>query len=382
MAGERFIYMDNNATTRVAPGVVEAMQPFFVEDFGNPSSGHFLGARAARSIALAREKTASLLNCSPGEIIYTSCGTESDVTAIIAALESFPEKRRVVTTAVEHPAVKNLCEALTEKTGRDYRLTTLRVNRKGMIDLGEFKASLTVDTALVSVMWANNETGVIFPIGEMAAMARRRGVLFHTDAVQAAGKIPLDVEEVPVDYLSLSGHKFHAPKGIGVLYVRNGSPFHPFLMGGGQERGRRAGTENTAYIAGLGKACELAADHLRGGVEKVRELRDRLENGLQKMIPGAEINGGGSPRLPNTCSIRIPGTRGDELVKRLDERGICVSAGAACKAGVCKLSHVLEAMAVPPDYGTLRLSLGMDNTGDEVDYLVKLLPEMIEQNRS
>lgn len=376
-AEDNLIYMDNNATTRVAPEAVDAMLPYFSGNYGNPSSAHFLGARAARGVFEARERTASLLNCSPEEIIYTSCGTESDVSAILSALKSCPDRRHLITSAVEHPAVKNLCESLSEISGGNYRVTSLDVDREGRIDLREFEESLSEDTALVSIMWANNETGVIFPVPELARIAREHNVLFHTDAVQAAGKIPLDMKETPVDFLSLSGHKFHAPKGVGALYVRKEAPFHPFLTGGGQEKGRRAGTENTAYIAGLGRVCALAADHLLESAARVRHLRDRLEKGLLEVLPGSAINGGGSERLPNTCSIRIPGTRGDELVSRLNDYRICASAGAACKAGICKMSPVLEAMDIPADYGTVRLSLSIYNTEAEVDHLVKIFPEII-----
>ncbi|MFP3982403.1 MAG: aminotransferase class V-fold PLP-dependent enzyme [Desulfurivibrionaceae bacterium] len=379
MTENRFIYLDNNATTRVAPQVVEDMLPFFSQYYGNPSSGHSCGRQSARALSEAREQTASLFKCSPEEIIYNSCGTESDVTAILAALKSFPDKRHIVTTSVEHPAVKNLCENLTGITGREYRVTTLKVNPEGKIDLREFENSLSKDTVLASIMWANNETGVIFPIEELAGIAGKYDVLFHTDAVQAVGKLDLDMQEVPVDYLSLSGHKFHAPKGVGALYVRRGAPFHPFLPGGGQEGGRRAGTENTAYIAGLGRACDLAADHLREVETSVRYLRDKLEQGLLEAIPGAAVNGGGSRRLPNTSNIRIPGIRGDELVRRLDEKGICASAGAACKAGICKPSHVLEAMGVPADQGAVRLSLSIFNTEAEVDYLLQVLPGLVQE---
>jgi cysteine desulfurase len=256
---DKVIYMDNNATTRIAPEVVEAMMPYLTDYYGNPSSMHTFGGRVAPAIQTARQATADLIGAEPEEIVFTSCGTESDSTAILSALQTFPEKNHVVTTRVEHPAVKNLCDNLEIFTGRKYHTTRLHVAADGTLDLQRYQDSLTDDTAIVSVMWANNETGVLFPVEEMAKMANDRGILFHTDAVQAVGKIPINLKESAIDFLSLSGHKLHAPKGVGVLYVRKGTPFVPFLNGGHQERGRRGGTENVASIVGLGKACQLVA---------------------------------------------------------------------------------------------------------------------------
>ena len=290
------VYMDNNATTRVAPEVVEVMLPYYSDLYGNPSSMHTFGGQVGRAVEEARGKIASLLGAQPGELIFTSCGTESDSTAILSALQSFPEKRHIVTTRVEHPAVKNLCESLDKLTGHKHRITQLPVNSDGTLDLALYEESLSDETAIVSAMWANNETGVIFPIKEMAEIAKSRGILFHTDAVQAVGKIPIDLSQVPIDFLSLSGHKLHAPKGIGVLYVRKGTPFVPFIIGGHQEHGRRGGTENVASIVGLGKACELAARQMHAENTKVKTLRDKLENGLLARIP--ELAGRRPPDFP------------------------------------------------------------------------------------
>ena len=277
--------MDNNATTRIAPEVIEAMMPYLTDYYGNPSSMHTFGGQVGREVAKARAKVADLLGAEPEEITFTSCGTESDSTAILSALQSFPDKRHIVTTRVEHPAIKTLCDNLDTMTGHKHRVTRLKVSSDGSLDLNEYEAALADDTAIVSIMWANNETGVIFPIAEMAAMAKKRGILFHTDAVQAVGKIPIDLKKLDVDFLSLSGHKLHSPKGVGVLYVRRGTPFVPFLAGGHQEKGRRGGTENVASIVGLGRACELAAEKMEEENTKVRALRDKLENGLLTVFP-------------------------------------------------------------------------------------------------
>ncbi len=380
---ERVVYMDNNATTRVAPEVVEEMLPYFSELYGNPSSMHSFGGQVGRKIAEARERIAALIGAQPEEIIFTSCGTESDSTAILSALQSQPGKRHVVTTRVEHPAVKNLCEHLDKLFGHKHRVTALPVDREGLLDLEQYEKSLTEDTAIVSVMWANNETGVIFPIEEMAALARERGILFHTDAVQAVGKIPINLAEVPVDFLSISGHKLHAPKGVGVLYVRKGTPFFPFLIGGHQERGRRGGTENVASIIGLGKACELAAQRMNVENTKVRALRDKLEAGLLEKIPHAMRNGHKDKRLPNTTSVSFEFVEGEAILLHLDRYGICASSGSACTSGSLEPSHVLRAMGVPftMAHGSIRFSLSVYNTEEEVDFVLDKLPPIIANLR-
>lgn len=379
----RVIYMDNNATTKVAPEVLETMLPFFSELYGNPSSMHTFGGQVEKSLVQAREKVAQLLNADPDEIIYTSCGTESDSTAILSALQAQSDKRHIVTTRVEHPAVKNLCESLDALTGHKHRLTQLPVERDGTIDLQQYEDSLSDDTAIVSVMWANNETGVIFPIEKMAEIAKNRGILFHTDAVQAVGKIPIDLQKVPVDFLSLSGHKLHAPKGVGVLYVRKRTPFVPFMIGGHQEHGRRGGTENVAGVIGLGKACELAGQHINDENTFVKGLRDKLEEGLLGSIPNAILNGHKKDRLPNTTNISFEYIEGESILLHLDRFGICASSGSACTSGSLEPSHVLRAMGVPftAAHGSIRFSLSVYNTEDEVDFILEKLPPVIANLR-
>ncbi len=374
------IYMDNNATTRVAPEVIEAMMPYLDTYYGNPSSMHRFGGQVGSAIATAREKIAALLNADPGEVVFTSCGTESDSTAIRAAIASNPDKRHIVTTRVEHPAIKNLYEHLAT---RGYRVTFVPVDRKGRLDMDRLKQSLSDDTAIVSVMWANNETGVIFPIAEIAELVTGRGIVFHTDAVQAVGKVPIDVRTVPLDMLSLSGHKLHAPKGIGVLYIRKGTKFSPFLIGGHQEHGRRGGTENTASIVGLGKACELAGEHMDEENTRIRSLRDRLEKGLLERIPNAAVNGDTDHRLPNTSSIGFEYVEGEAILLMMDEFGICASSGSACTSGSLEPSHVLRAMGVPytSAHGSIRFSLSVYNTEADVDLVLDKLPPIIERLR-
>lgn len=380
---DKIIYMDNNATTRVAPEVVEAMLPYFSDLYGNPSSMHSFGGQVGRVVVEAREKVANLLNADPDELVFTSCGTESDSTAILSGLQANPEKRHIVTTRVEHPAVKNLCENLDRLTGHKHRVTQLQVEADGTLDLQRYEDSLDDDTAIVSVMWANNETGVIFPIQQMARLARERGVLFHTDAVQAVGKIPIDLEQVPVDFLSLSGHKLHAPKGIGVLYIRKGTPYFPFLIGGHQEHGRRGGTENVTSIIGLGKACELAVSDIVKENTTVKVLRDKLENGLLEKIPNALLNGHKMDRLPNTTNVSFEFVEGESILLHLDRFNICASSGSACTSGSLEPSHVLRAMGVPftAAHGSIRFSLSVYNTEDEVDYILKQLPPIIAELR-
>ncbi len=381
---EQVVYMDNNATTRVAPEVVEAMMPFLVDFYGNPSSMHRFGGQVGAAVRKARAQVATLLGAEPEEIAFTSCGTESDSTAILSALQSFPDKRHVVTTRVEHPAVKNLCEGLDSLTGHKHRLTRLPVAADGTLDLEQYREALSDDTAIVSVMWANNETGVIFPIAEMARMAHERGILFHTDAVQAVGKVPICLKELDVDFLSLSGHKLHAAKGVGVLYVRRGTPFVPFLTGGHQERGRRGGTENVASIVGLGVACELAGAQMADENSKVRQLRDRLEEGLLKSVPKSMLNGHKTDRLPNTANISFEYVEGEAILLHMDRYNICASSGSACTSGSLEPSHVLRAMGVPftAAHGSIRYSLSVYNTEEEVDFVLEKMPAIIAELRA
>ncbi len=374
------IYLDNNATTMVAPEVVEAMLPFFGDMYGNASSMHSFGGQVGKYIAAAREQVAALLGAHPEEIIFTSCGTESDNTAIQSALLAQPDKKHIVTTRVEHPAVLNTVQYL-EKRG--YKATYLGVDAKGRLDLDELRAAIRKDTALVSVMYANNETGNMYPIPEIAAIAAERGVLFHTDAVQAVGKTPFSLADMPVNYLALSGHKLNAPKGVGVLYARKGTPVRPLLKGGHQERGRRAGTENSPYIVGLGKACELAGKYMNEERTRVRVLRDRLENGLLERISDCIVNGDTENRLPNTSSIAFKYVEGEAILLLLDEHGICASSGSACTSGSLEPSHVLRAMGVPFTFahGSIRFSLSRYTTDGQIDAVLRVMPSIIARLR-
>jgi cysteine desulfurase len=354
------IYLDNNATTQVDPEVLEAMLPFYSELYGNPSSMHSFGGGVAARIKEARE---------------------SDSTAIRAAIESYPAKKHIVTSRVEHPAVKNLFEALAKK---GYRTTFVPVDRQGRLDLDTLYENLTDDTAIVSLMWGNNETGVLFPIEEVSRRVKERGIVFHTDAVQTVGKIPIDLSRTGVDMLSLSGHKIHAPKGIGALYIRKGTKFAPFLIGGHQEKGRRGGTENTAAIVGLGKAAELAKKHLASGsYTAVGELRDRLEHEILAQVPSTFVNGDRANRLPNTTSIAFEYVEGEAILLMLNEYGICASSGSACTSGSLEPSHVLRAMGVPftAAHGSIRFSLSRTTTRSEIDFVLEKLPPVIAQLR-
>ncbi len=380
MSEQPVVYMDNNATTRVAPEVFAAMKPYFTELYGNPSSMHTFGGQVGEKVEKARRQVAALIGADPEEIVFTSCGTESDSTAIFSALRSFPDKRHIITSRVEHPAVKNLCESLELMTGNRYRVTTLSVDSDGMLDLKEYEQALSDDTAIVSIMWANNETGNLYPVARMAKMAKERGVLFHTDSVQAVGKVPINLKELDVDFLSISGHKLHAPKGIGVLYVRRGTPYVPFLTGGHQEEGRRGGTENVASIIGLGRACELAGERLEEENTRVRALRDRLEEGLLKSVPRALLNGSRDNRLPNTTNISFEMVEGEAILLHMNLYNICASSGSACTSGSLEPSHVLRAMGVPftAAHGSVRFSLSSYNTEEEVDFVLEKMPEIIE----
>ncbi len=374
------IYVDNNATTRVDDAVFAEMRPYFCELYGNPSSMHFFGGQVQKKVDEARSRVAALLGASPDEIIFTACGTESDNAAIRSAIEVFPEKRHIITSRVEHPAVLTLCRNLAK---RGYRVTELNVDGAGRLDLKELKAAVDEDTAIVSLMYANNETGVVFPIEEIGAIVKEKGALFHTDAVQAVGKIPLNMATSSIDMLSLSGHKLHAPKGIGALYLRKGVPFRPLLVGGHQEKNRRAGTENTASIIALGKACELAGTSMDDENTRVKALRDRLEKELTARIPHARINGGGAERLPNTLSLAFEFVEGEAILLLLSEKGICASSGSACTSGSLEPSHVLRAMGVPFTcaHGSIRFSLSRYNTDAEIELIIRELPPVIKRLR-
>ena len=375
------IYLDNNATTKVDPGVLEAMLPYFSELYGNPSSMHSFGGQVAKKIREAREQAASLIGSTPDEIVFTSCGTESDNAAIRSALAAHPDRRHIVTSRVEHPAIKSLCAHLSRQ---GYRVTELPVDKDGLLDMNQFERSLTSDTAVVSLMWANNETGVLFPIEKAAELAHKRGILFHTDAVQAVGKIPINLKTNVVDMLSISGHKLHAPKGIGILYIRKGTRFSPFLIGGHQEKERRGGTENTPSIIGLGKACELAATNMETENTRVKHLRDKLETELLARIPNSRVNGSQLHRLPNTLNISFEFVEGEGILLLMDEFGICASSGSACTSGSLQPSHVLRAMGVPftMAHGSIRFSLSIYNTEEEIKFVIEKMPSIIDRLRS
>lgn len=374
------IYFDNNATTNIAPEVLDEMLPYLREFYGNPSSMHTFGGQLHRKIEEARLRVANLLGAEPEEIIFTSCGTESDNTGLMSAVESVPHKKHIITSRVEHPAVLNFCKHLARK---GYRATYLPVSKQGELNVDELVKAVDEDTAVVSLMYANNESGVIFPVAELGEMLKERGILFHTDAVQAVGKIPIDLKKLPVDMLSLSGHKLHAPKGVGALYVRKGARFHPYIIGGHQEHGRRAGTENVASIIALGKACELAGDKLSQEVIYLKGLRDKLENALLKFCPDARINGDVNSRLPNTTNISFEYVEGEAILLRLNEFGICASSGSACTSGSLEPSHVLRAMGVPATliHGSIRFSLSRYNTEAEVDKVIEIMPPVIKELR-
>ena len=381
MSTASITYLDNNATTAVAPEVLEAMLPYLSDYYGNPSSMYRFAGRAEAGLARAREQVAAILGASPEEILFTACGTESDNTAINSALASQPDKRHIITTKVEHPAVLATVQHL-ENNG--YRVTWLGVDEKGRLDLEEVRAAFRPDTALIAVMFANNETGNIYPMAEIAAMAAERGVQMLTDAVQAVGKVPFKLSDLPVNFLALSGHKLHAPKGVGALYVRRGTPFRPFMLGGHQERGRRAGTENVASIVALGAACELAGKHIQDENTRVKALRDKLEKGLLERVSLAMVNGDTQNRLPNTLNIAFKNIEGESILLLLDRLGICASSGSACTSGSLEPSHVLRAMGVPFTHvhGSLRLSLSRYNTEKDIDLVLKELPVIVEHLRS
>ncbi|MDA3791002.1 MAG: cysteine desulfurase NifS [Desulfobacula sp.] len=377
----KIVYTDNNATTKVADEVIEEMLPYFGELYGNPSSMHTFGDQVGKKVKEARQRVADFINADPDEIVFTSCGTESDNAAINAALNAFPDKKHIITSNVEHPAINKLYQHLKKTKG--YEVTFIPVDKKGLLDLDLLYKSMSDNTAIVSLMWANNETGVLFPIEEIAKKANEKGILFHTDAVQAMGKIPIDVKKTNVDMLSFSGHKIHAPKGIGVLYVKKGFKFSPFLIGGHQEKGRRGGTENTVSIIGLGKACELARKNLPIMNTRVRELRDYLQTQLLEKIPGSSVNGDLEQRLSNTLYIGFDAVEGESILLMLDREGICASSGSACTSGSLDPSHVLMAMKVPfkSAHGSIRFSLSHYNTKEEMDIIITTLVPVIQKLR-
>lgn len=374
------IYLDNNATTKVAPEVIEEMIPYLSIFYGNPSSMHTFGGQLLKKIEEAREKVALLIGADPEEIIFTSGGTESDNTAIFSAVELYPTKRHIITTRVEHPAVRNFCKHLAR---RGYRITFLPVNNQGQLNIDDLLKAIDDDTLLVSVMFANNEVGNIFPIQKIGEILRERHILFHTDAVQAVGKIPIDLKKLPVDMLSLSGHKLHAPKGIGGLYIRKGTRFYPYIIGGHQEKGRRAGTENVPSIIGLGKACELAIQNINIEYNYLSKLRDKLETSLIKLCPDVRINGDPQNRLPNTTNLSFEYIEGEAILLRMNEYGICASSGSACTSGSLEPSHVLRAMGVPftAIHGSIRFSLSRYNTEEEIDKVIEILPGIVNDLR-
>jgi cysteine desulfurase len=374
------LYFDNNATTRPAPEVIEAIQPFLSELWGNPSSMHVFGGGVRKYVEQAREQVAALIHAEPAEIVFTSCGTESDNTAILGAGTATDLKPNIINTRVEHPAVLGPCHELKD---RGYNLIELNVDEVGQIDLAELDEALRLGPAVVSVMWANNETGTIFPIDEIARRVKAAGSLFHTDAVQAVGKLPIDVRRTPVDLLSLSGHKLHAPKGVGALYVRKGTRIKPFLLGGHQEDSRRAGTENVPFIVGLGRAAELARNGREEEQARVAALRNRLEAGLLQRCPDSSVNGDLAHRLPNTLNISFEYIEGEAILYSLSDLGIAASSGSACSSGSLEPSHVLRAMGVPFTrvHGSIRFSLSRYNTEEEVDYVIDRMPAIVNRLR-
>ena len=380
VADDEFIYLDNNATTPLDPAVIEEMLPFLTRYYGNPSSGYAFAAKARKAVELARERLAALLRCEPSEIIFTSGGTESSNAVIHSAVQFEPRGKHLVISSVEHSAVLRPCQDL-EKRG--CHLTFLGVDRDGNVDVGQVEAAIRPETALVSIMWANNETGVLFPVERIAEICHRKGVLFHTDAVQAIGKIPIRLRDTAVNFLSLSAHKFHGPKGVGALYVNRRTRFTPLVAGGGQENGRRGGTENAAGIVGLGKAAELAGKHLTEGKCSVRSMRDRFEKALLETVNGALVNGAGAERIPNTSSLAFEGIESSAALLLLDRHRICCSAGSACRTGSQEASHVLRAMNPKGDGArrSLRFSFSRFNTEAQIDHATEIVPKVIEKLR-
>jgi cysteine desulfurase len=380
MTDRDLIYLDNNATTRVDPAVVEEMMPYLTELYGNPSSGYRFGQQVSKALDLARERVAGLLGCEPSEILFTSCGTESTNAAIHSALQMDRDRQHIITTRVEHSATQKTCELLAK---RGYEITWLGVDSRGQIDVRELEKAIRSDTALVSVMWANNETGVMFPLEEIADIVRAKGALFHTDAVQAIGKVPVRLAEAKINFLSLSGHKLHCPKGVGVLYANRRTKFAPFMTGGGQENGKRAGTQNVASIVGLGKACELAGQYLEHEATEVRAMRDEFEEGILERISFAQVNGDRTHRLPNTSNLAFEGLESEAVLMLLDQAGVCCSSGSACTTGSINPSHVLKAMGFSDDRSraSLRFSFGRFNKRAEVPRALDIVQGIVGKLR-
>lgn len=374
------IYLDNNATTRVDPAVVEEMMPYLTEFYGNPSSGYRFGKQVADGLDLARERVATLIGCEPSEIIFTSCGTESSNAAIHSALAMDRDRQHIITTRVEHSATLKTCELLAK---RGYEITWLGVDAQGQVDLRKLEKAIRSDTALVSVMWANNETGVLFPIEEIADIVRNKGALFHTDAVQAVGKIPIALADAKINFLSLSGHKLHCPKGVGVLYANRRTKFAPFMTGGGQENGKRAGTENVASIVGLGKACEVAGQFIEHENREVRAWRDQFEEGILERVAGSQVNGDRAYRLPNTTNLAFDGIDSEAVLMLLDQAGVCCSSGSACTTGSVHASHVLKGMGFSDDRArsSLRFSFGRFNSAAEVPRAIDAVERVVGKLR-
>ncbi len=377
----RTVYLDNNATTAVAPEVLEVMMPFFKEKYGNPSSMHSFGGKNHKYVDRAREQVAQFLNAKPSEIYFTSCGTESDNMAIRSFCDRHGDRARLITSVVEHPAILSTTEYMFRKS---VPLFNVEVDNKGLIDLDKFK-DINIDRhTLASIMWANNETGVIFPIKELAEIVKSKGGFMHSDAVQAAGKVKLDMQDVPVDMLAISGHKLHAPKGVGVIFIREGTKIPPFMIGGHQEDGMRAGTENVAFIAGMGKACELAGERMEEENKKIKTMRDRLEKELLAKCEGAVLNGDKEQRLPNTLNISFEYIEGEAILLLLDENGIAASSGSACTSGSLEPSHVMRAMGLPYTlaHSSTRFSFSSYNTEDDVDKVIEVMPGIVDRLRS
>jgi cysteine desulfurase len=380
IAESDIIYLDNNSSTRMDPEVLEEMMPFLTSRYGNPSGSHRFGAQVKQALNLAHERVAALLGCQPNEVIFTSGGTESDNTALHSALQMSPDRRHIVTTSVEHNAVLNCCEALVR---RGCSTTIVPVDEQGHLDLEELEQAIRPETAVVSVMWANNETGVIHPLQEVARICRSKGVFIHTDAVQAVGKMPIDLEVLPLHFLSLSGHKLHASKGVGALYVNRKARFQPLIVGGPQEGGRRAGTDNVASVVGLGKAAELTQATMEEETSRIRAMRDRFENTLQDALEKVEVNGDPAMRLPNTSNLAFLGVDAQAILLKLDQEGVCCSLGSSCTTGAIEPSHVLRAMHMPTERArsSLRFSFGRYNTEAELDKVLEIIPRVVRKLR-